>query len=334
VVASFASVGRKERLSRAGALVPLAILHIRTSAVVQHAPLYSAAPQPTYLGLEKSCGRSRGPSGALARPRSDGLLVTGGGRTADMALEALVLRSRLPFSVVFWNLRTRSSAPGVSASYPQRRSRHMTSIPEEVLDSSPDTFDPERGGRSIVSMVRVPVRTGAAIIRTAAALLAQPVLYRPVSRPPRACTRDSFQASSLAGASGYAGISSRLSSGGESGVCVAGQRSARAQIHRKSGRRRGRRRQCRGQQKAPQAESRGRGEWKGTSVEVSSPPDAATATRLPGTLTPAPRIMPALTSQILILSSKQSPRRPAPCPPPAISPRQTVHDYRMPRCRV
>jgi hypothetical protein len=118
VVASFAGVGRKERLSRAGALVPLAILHIRTSAVVQHAPLYSlrsAAPQPTYLGLEKSCGRSRGPSGTLARPRSDGLCMTGGGRAADMALEALVLRSRLPFSVVFWNLRTRSSAPGISA---------------------------------------------------------------------------------------------------------------------------------------------------------------------------------------------------------------------------
>jgi hypothetical protein len=115
-----------------------------------------------------------------------------------------------------------------------------------------------------------------------------------------------------------------LSSGGESGVCVAGQRSARAQGHRKSGRSRGRRRRCRVQQKPPQAECRGCREWKGTSVEVSSPPDAATATRLPGTLTPAPRIMPALTSQIWILSSKQSPRRPAPCPPPAISPRRLV----------
>lgn len=63
----------------------------------------------TYLGLEKSCGRSLGPSGTLGRPRSAGLLMAGGGRDADMAFEALVLRSRLPFSVVFWNLRTRSS---------------------------------------------------------------------------------------------------------------------------------------------------------------------------------------------------------------------------------
>jgi hypothetical protein len=85
----------------------------------------------------------------------------------------------------------------------------MISIPEEVLDSSPDTFDPERGGRSIVSMVRVPVRTGADIISTPAALLAQPVLCRPISRPRVLAARDSFQTSSLAGASGYAGISSQ-----------------------------------------------------------------------------------------------------------------------------
>jgi hypothetical protein len=65
---------------------------------------------PTYLGLEKSCGRSLGPSGAFALPRSAGLFMAGGGRAADMALEALVLRRRLPLSVVFWNLRTRSSA--------------------------------------------------------------------------------------------------------------------------------------------------------------------------------------------------------------------------------
>lgn len=69
-----------------------------------------------YLGLEKSCGRSLGPSGPLFLPRSAELLFTGmdGGRMADMALEALVLRNRLPASVVLGNFRTRSSIVDIS----------------------------------------------------------------------------------------------------------------------------------------------------------------------------------------------------------------------------
>jgi hypothetical protein len=65
----------------------------------------------SYLGLEKSWGRSRGPSGTRARPRPAWWwFIVGSGRAAVVALDALVLRSRLPWSPVFWNLRTRSSA--------------------------------------------------------------------------------------------------------------------------------------------------------------------------------------------------------------------------------
>jgi hypothetical protein len=118
VVASFAGVGRKERLSREGTLVPLAILHMVASAwvLVTGLRLSFNMPAATYRGLEKSCGRSLGPSGTLARPRSAELLLAGGGRDADMALEALVLRRRLLFSVVFWNLRTRSSVAATAVS--------------------------------------------------------------------------------------------------------------------------------------------------------------------------------------------------------------------------
>lgn len=79
----------------------------------------------TYLGLEKSCGRSLGPRGCFTRPRSAGLFMAGGGRdVADMALEALVLRRRLPLSVVRWNLRTRSSVATVLVSCSPRGSTH------------------------------------------------------------------------------------------------------------------------------------------------------------------------------------------------------------------
>jgi hypothetical protein len=53
--------------------------------------------------------------------------------------------------------------------------RHLestTGVPDESFDSDPDTFDPDRAGRSIESMARVPVRTGADINKTPAALLA------------------------------------------------------------------------------------------------------------------------------------------------------------------
>jgi hypothetical protein len=122
---------------------------------------------PAYLGLEKSCGRSRGPSGTLFRPLSAGLETAGGGREADadadMALEALALRSRLPLSVVLWNLRTRSSvAPRLAL----KCRLYTDAVPDEPLDSSPEMFDPDLAGRSIESMARVPVRTGAAMATT------------------------------------------------------------------------------------------------------------------------------------------------------------------------
>jgi hypothetical protein len=77
----------------------------------QHPPCLSTvrATKVTYRGFEKSCGRSLGPSGTLFLPLSAALLMAGGGRAALMAFEALVLRSLLPWSAVFWNLRTRSS---------------------------------------------------------------------------------------------------------------------------------------------------------------------------------------------------------------------------------
>lgn len=115
-VVSLAGVGRKERVSREATLAPLAIL----------------------LCLLKSWGRSRGPNGTLALPRPAALLLmVGSGRAALIALDALVLRRRLPWSPVFWNLRTRSS--------------------EEPLESS-DMLDPDRSGTLVDSMVRVVVR--------------------------------------------------------------------------------------------------------------------------------------------------------------------------------
>jgi hypothetical protein len=110
-----------------------------------------------YLCLEKSWGRSRGPSGTFARPLPAVLLcIEGSGRAAVMALDALVLRSRLPWSLVFWNLRTRSSAGTVLAA-PSRcaPASPMHLVPDEVLESS-DIVDPERWFAD--SMVRVVVR--------------------------------------------------------------------------------------------------------------------------------------------------------------------------------
>lgn len=109
-MASFVAVGRKERPSIEAALVPLTIL----------------------LCLEKSWGLSRGPSGTLFRPpRSAG----GGGREAFMAFEALVLRRRLPFSVVFWNLRTRSSDEPLESSA-ERVEPDLTGGAVDAVDSS------------------------------------------------------------------------------------------------------------------------------------------------------------------------------------------------------
>jgi hypothetical protein len=180
VVASFAGVGRKERLSREGALVPLAMLHMFGSAFVRVFPISCHMPAATYRGLEKSCGRSLGPSGTLARPRSAELLAAGGGRDADMALEALVLRRRLLFSVVFWNLRTRSSVAATAVSVIMNALLAPDSgaiiVPDDPLDSSPETFDAERAGSSIVSIVRVPapvpvpVRTGTDMVALCTAL--------------------------------------------------------------------------------------------------------------------------------------------------------------------
>lgn len=91
--------------------------------VPKHALVFPVAHQSqrrielqTYLCLEKSWGRSRGPSGTLALPLSAALVAGGAGRAAERAFDALVLRSRLPLSPVFWNLRTRSSVVGTVSS--------------------------------------------------------------------------------------------------------------------------------------------------------------------------------------------------------------------------
>lgn len=109
----------------------------------------------------KSWGRSRGPSGTLALPRPAALLwMAGSGRAALMALDALVLRRRLPWSPVFWNLRTRSSAKTGLASTPRRITQlppECFFVPDDPLESS-DMLDPDRSGTLVDSMVRVAVR--------------------------------------------------------------------------------------------------------------------------------------------------------------------------------
>jgi hypothetical protein len=211
VVVSFERVGRKERPSAEATLVPLAILEVFTSAFVPSFQ-YLSRCTTTYLGLEKSCGRSLGPSGTLALPRNAGLFIAGGDReVADMALEALVLRNRLPVSVVLWNLRTRSSITTVSVRHsPQYAAFTTLCVPDELADSSPDTFDPDRAGGSIVSIVRVVVRTGADMVDNSTALGQGQYRSRRLLGgrvPPK--REDGFQASSLVSAPGYADISFR-----------------------------------------------------------------------------------------------------------------------------
>jgi hypothetical protein len=131
------------------------------------------ATQP-YLCLEKSCGRSRGPSGTLALPRNAAVLVAGGGRAADIAFEALVLRSRLPWSLVFWNLRTRSSAGDKVSIATAHVSITSHPVPDEPLDSSPEILEPDLTGTGtgtfVDSMARVPVRGCVDMISTTAAI--------------------------------------------------------------------------------------------------------------------------------------------------------------------
>ena len=108
-----------------------------------HQASVRACVRRRYLCLEKSWGRSRGPSGTLPRPRPGADVVDEGsgrdeegGRAAAAAaaddddgggavdgawgvvvvkaLAAPVERTRQPSSPVFWNLRTRSSAHAVA----------------------------------------------------------------------------------------------------------------------------------------------------------------------------------------------------------------------------
>lgn len=97
---------------------------------------------------------------ALPRPAAL-LLMVGSGRAALIALDALVLRRRLPWSPVFWNLRTRSSDEAGLAPF-DTTSHYATApicffVPEEPLESS-DMLDPDRSGTLVDSMVRVVVR--------------------------------------------------------------------------------------------------------------------------------------------------------------------------------
>jgi hypothetical protein len=102
-------------------------------------------------------------------------------------------------------------------------SRRRMGVPEDPLDSSPDTFDPERGGRSIVSMVRVPVRTGADI------LVARSQSCAPIAHLPRAYGARQLPSVELGRRLRLCGHLVWDSRAAVSGVCVAGQRSARAQ---------------------------------------------------------------------------------------------------------
>lgn len=123
---------------------------------------------PTYLCLEKSCRGSRGPSGTFALPRPAALwLIGGSGRPAVIALEALVLRSRLPWSPVFWNLRTRSSARGaISITVASMRpAPKCFFVPEEPLESS-ETVDPDRSGTFVDVMARIDVRGSVDMVST------------------------------------------------------------------------------------------------------------------------------------------------------------------------
>lgn len=99
----------------------------------------------THLCLEKSWGGPRGPSGtfAIRRCEPSGRWSGSPARALEAAveaaaakgaaLEALVLRSRLPWSPVFWNLRTRSS--GAVSSLLAVRVRRA-GLPVEPLESS------------------------------------------------------------------------------------------------------------------------------------------------------------------------------------------------------
>lgn len=106
-VGSFLVGGRSGRFSRTA--LPLATL----CTVSTFRPIHIESARPPYLCLWKSCGGPRGPWGTFAVRLCEpsGLWPGSPGRVvAETALEALVLRSRLPLSPVFWNLRTRSSA--------------------------------------------------------------------------------------------------------------------------------------------------------------------------------------------------------------------------------
>ena len=176
VVVSFVGVGRKERLSGAATatLEMLVFLHTFTRQLLlgkvwSHSPAFPPwLAYVPYLCLEKSWGRSRGPSGTLALPRPAWLWFgVGSGRAAVMALDALVLRRRLPWSPVFWNLRTRSSDEAGLAPF-DTTSHYATApicffVPEEPLESS-DMLDPDRSGTLVDSMVRVVVRGCVAMV--------------------------------------------------------------------------------------------------------------------------------------------------------------------------
>lgn len=139
-----------------------------------------------------------------------------------MALVALAFRSRLPWSVVFWNLRTRSSASNNQSHVPLSPSIPSGDlIPDEPLDSSPDTFEPDLMGKSIVSMVRVVVRAGAAILHYPDNTV--PFYYHynnPLVQADVQMCIDGLQASCLDPMHGYADISKWGVRSGEATVVV------------------------------------------------------------------------------------------------------------------
>ena len=83
-------------------------------------------------------------------------------------------------------------------------------VPDEPLDSSPDTFDPDGAGRSIVSIVRVPVRMGADMSTPPAGLVQRQYCKQATaSQMPRSSSaRRQPPSVELGLRAGYAGISS------------------------------------------------------------------------------------------------------------------------------
>ena len=169
----------------------------------------------THLCFEKSWGGPRGPSGtfAIRRCEPSGRWSGSPARALEAAveaaaakgaaLEALVLRSRLPWSPVFWNLRTRSS--GAVSSLLAVRVRRA-GLPVEPLESSDALAPMWWAGADMINTTQLQLSRCSA-----------PALLSPLHGQWALVLRASgLQASSLGSGPGYADMS-LAAFGGEGG---------------------------------------------------------------------------------------------------------------------